>query len=121
MADVMSILASNYLAVGVNVRSDSRYINVDPGSFEGTWSGKYANNSSFKLSISNVNGFRAKVKYESGSTVLYQDVLIRDSSFRIGDSKFTLTRPGVAQLKTVVTSPVDGGRVLETAYAKQGD
>ena len=50
--------------------------------------GKYGNGQSFDVSISNVDGFRAKVKYQSGSTVKYQDVLIKDSSFRIGDSKF---------------------------------
>ena len=59
------------------------------------------------------------MKYQSGSTIQYQDVLIKDNSFRIGNSKFTLTRAGVAQVKTVVTSPVDGSNVLNTAYATQ--
>ena len=119
MADIYGILSSNYLAVGMNVVSGSKYVNVDPASFEGTWNGKYADNSSFSFSISNVTGFRAKVKYQSGSTVQYQDVLIKDNSFRVGDSKFTLARAGVAQVKTVVTSPVDGSNVLNTAYAQQ--
>jgi hypothetical protein len=112
MADIMGILSSNYLTVGTNVNiSGSKYVNVDPAAFEGNWTGKYANNQSFTVSISNVTGFRAKAKYQSGSTVKYQDVLIKDNAFRIGDSKFTVTRAGVAQLKTVMTN---------TAYAKQG-
>lgn len=120
MADILSILSSNYIAMGLNNTSpNSKYVPVDPQSFEGTWSGKYADNSSFSFSISNVSGFKAKVTYQSGSTVRYQDVLIKDNSFRIGDSKFTLARAGVAQVKTVVTSPVDGSNVLNTAYAQQ--
>jgi hypothetical protein len=121
MADMFNILSSNYLNAGLNVSSShSKYVSVDPSSYEGTWRGKYANNEKFEVSISNVSGFRARVKYQSGPTVKYQDVLIKDKAFRIGDSKFTLTRAGVAQVKTVVTSPADGSRVLNTAYAKQG-
>ncbi len=120
MADILSTLSSNYLTVGANTAvSGSKYVAVDKDTFEGTWSGKYANNSSFSIQVSNVDGFRAKVKYQSGSTTKYQDVLIKDSSFRIGDSKFTLTRAGVAQVKTVVTNAATGGQSLETAYAKQ--
>jgi hypothetical protein len=121
MADFFSILASGYVSAGMNISATSNapYVNVDPASYEGSWSGKYADNSSFTFSISNVNGFRAKVKYQSGSTIQYQDVLIRSGAFRIGDSKFTLVRDGVAQVKTVVTSPVDGSNVLNTAYANQ--
>jgi hypothetical protein len=119
VADIFNIIAANYTAVGLNVGTHSKYVNVDAKSFEGTWSGKYADNSSFSLAVSNVTGFRAKVKYESGPTLKYQDVLIRDNSFRIGDSKFTLTRAGVAQIKTVMTDPATGNNVLNTAYAHQ--
>jgi hypothetical protein len=120
MADIFSIISSGYMSAALNVSaSGSKYVNVDPASYEGSWGGKYADNTSFTISISNVNGFRAKVKYQSGSTVQYQDVLIKDNAFRIGDSKFTLVKPGVAEVKTVVTSPVDGSNVLNTAYAQQ--
>lgn len=85
--------------------------------YEGNWTGKYANNDSFSIQVSNVVGFRAKARYQSGATVKYQDVLIRDNSFKIGDSKFTLTKQGTAQIKTVMTT--NGTQSLETAYAKQ--
>jgi hypothetical protein len=118
VGDIFSIISSGYISAGLNVSaSGSKYVNVDSASYEGSWNGKYANNSSFTFVISNVNGFRAKVKYQAGSTVQYQDVLIKNNAFRIGDSKFTLVRNGVAQVKTVVTSPVDGSNVLNTAYA----
>jgi hypothetical protein len=121
MADILSTLSSNYLTVGSNpVVAGSKYVNVDPDKFKGTWTGKYANNKSFTISISNVSGFRAKVKYQYGATVKYQDVLIKDNSFRIGDSKFTLTGAAKAQIKTVMTDPASGAQSLETAYANQG-
>ena len=120
MADVFAILSSNYKTVGLTVPSKTPYVPVDPTLYQGDWTGKYADNKSFKISVSNVSGFRAKAKYQSGSTVKYQDVLIKDNAFRIGDSKFTVTRAGVAQLKTVMTNPANGSQTLETAYAKQG-
>lgn len=120
MADLLSILSSNYVAVGSNVNlSRTPYVPVDAPSFEGTWSGKYANNDRFSVQVMNVVGFRAKVRYESGATVKYQDVLIKDNAFKIGDSKFTLTQNGKAQVKTVMTNPVTGGQSLETAYASR--
>jgi hypothetical protein len=121
MSSIFSILSSGYVSAGLNIASTSStpYVNVDPASYEGSWTGKYADNSSYSFTISNVNGFRAKVKYQSGSTLQYQDVLIKDGAFRIGDSKFTLAQAGVAQVKTVVTSPVDGSNILNTSYAQQ--
>jgi hypothetical protein len=121
MADVFGIISSNYLTAGSPSRAGgSRYVDVDPDAFQGTWSGKYANNQKFEVQVSNVTGFRAKVKYQSGAVVRYQDVLIRDNAFRVGDSKFTLTRAGVAQVKTVMRDAATGASSLETAYAKQG-
>ena len=64
---------------------------VDPALYEGSWTGKYADNKTFKITVSNVTGFRAKVQYQSGGTNKFQEVLIKDNSFRIGDTKFTLT------------------------------
>lgn len=120
MSDIYSIISSNYVAVGANVNlQKSPYVPVDAAAYEGTWSGKYANNDSFNIQVSNVIGFRAKVRYQSGGTVKYQDVLIRDNSFRVADSKFTLTKIGTAQVKTVLTNAATGTQSLETAYAKQ--
>jgi hypothetical protein len=120
MADMMGILSSNYKTVGTTALSHSKYVNVDSALYEGKWTGKYANNQSFTFSVADVSGFRAKVKYQSGSTVNYQDVLIKDNAFRIGNSKFTLTAVGKAQVKTVLTDPATGAQTLETSTAHQG-
>ena len=117
MADVFSILSANYKTVGLTVPSKTPYVPVDPALYQGNWTGKYANNKSFKFTISNVTGFRAKVQYQSDGTNKYQDVLIKDASFRIGDTKFMLTKTGKAQIKNVVTDPATGGTFLDSAFA----
>ena len=119
MADVFSILSANYKSVGAAVPSKTPYVPVDPTLYQGDWTGKYANNKSFKISVSNITGFRAKVHYQSGSTSKYADVLIRDNAFRIGDTKFMVPKTGTALIKNVVTDPATGGTFLDTAYATQ--
>jgi hypothetical protein len=120
MADIWSIISSNYVTVGQNTSTgSSKYVAVDPTQYQGTWSGKYGNNTSFNLTVSQVNGFRAKVKYQSGSTTQYQDVLIKDGSFRIGDTKFSLQGNGTAMIGTAITDPYTGTTTLYKAYAQR--
>jgi hypothetical protein len=119
MTDVMSVLASSYQSTSLATpsKSKSKYVAVDPKLYQGTWTGKYANNKSFTIYISEISGFHAKVRYQSGDTVKFQEVLIKDSAFRVGDTKFTLTGSGKALIKNVVTDPVTGSTYLDTAYA----
>jgi len=119
MADLWSIISANYKTVGLTVPSKTPYVAVDPKLYEGTWTGKYADNKTFKFTVSNVTGFRAKVQYQSGGTNKYADVLIKDNAFRIGDTKFKLTKIGTAEIKNVITDPSTGATLLDTAYAKQ--
>src|ERR1700760_136536 len=118
MSDVMSVLASAYRSNGLtSAPSKTKYVAVDPKLYEGSWTGKYANNKSFTINVSNVSGFHAKVRYQSEGTVKYQDVLIKDKAFRVGDTKFTLTGTGKAQIKNVITDPGTGQTYLDTAIA----
>jgi hypothetical protein len=117
MADITSILSASYKATGSVTPSKTRYVAVDPTLYQGTWSGTYANKKTFKITVSNVSGFRAQVKYQSDSTVKYQSVLIKDLSFRVGDTKFTLTKVGTATVKNAVTDPATGSTFLDTATA----
>jgi hypothetical protein len=120
VADLWSIISANYKTVGLNTNlMTGKYVNVDPDAYQGTWSGKYANNTKFTVTISEINGFKAKVRYQSGSTLQYQQVLIKNDAFRIGDSKFTLQRNGMAQVKTVTTDPATGSSYVDTAYASR--
>ena len=112
MGDIMSILQSSYSSASLSTPSNTPYTNVDPTLYQGSWSGTYSNNTKFQISVSEVNGFRAQVKYTSGTTVQYQQVLIKDNSFRFGDTKFTLTGKGTADVRNVVTDPVSGNTSL---------
>ena len=60
MADLLGIISANYVAVGSNVNySKGPYVPVDAASYEGNWTGKYANNDSFSIQVSNTNIFRS--------------------------------------------------------------
>jgi hypothetical protein len=115
VADVMSILGAAYKSAGAVVPSRTKYVAVDPKLYEGNWTGKYADNKSVSVTVSGVNGFHAKVKYQSAGTVKYQDVMIKDQAFRIGDAKFLLAGNGKATIKNIVSDPASGQSYLDTA------
>jgi hypothetical protein len=118
MADIMSILSTAYKSnVLSSTTGSSKYVPVDSTLYQGDWTGTYSDGKKFSLSVSQVNGFRAQVHYQSGDTSQYQQVLIKDSSFRFGNTKFTLTDTGKAQIKNVVTDPATGSSYLDTAQA----
>jgi hypothetical protein len=107
----MSVLQNAY-ATAALTPTNTKYTPVDPNSYQGTWTGTYSNNQKFEFTISDVNGFRAQVKYQSGSIVQYQQVLIANSAFRIGDTKFVLTGSGKATVANAVTDPTTGNTSL---------
>ena len=111
MSDIMSVIASAYATTPLTPTA-TKYTPVDPKQYQGTWEGTYSNNQKFKITVSDVNGFRAQVKYQSGSTTEYQQVLIGNSSFRIGNSKFVLQGTGKALVANAVTDPVTGNTSL---------
>ncbi|PYF01781.1 hypothetical protein BJ122_1174 [Rhodopseudomonas faecalis] len=117
MADIMSILSTGYVQANLNSASSKPYTNVDPEAYEGRWEGSYTNSKKFKFTISQVNGFRAQVRYESEGTIKFQSVLIRDNSFRVGDSKFILAGNNKASIRTAVTDPVTNQTSLVTGKA----
>jgi hypothetical protein len=118
MSNIFSVLQSAYATAPLTATA-TKYTAVDPKSYQGTWSGTYSNNQKFELTVSDVNGFRAQVKYQSGSTVQYQQVLIGNSSFRVGDTKFVLTGAGKATVANAVTDPVTGNTSLVKGTATQ--
>jgi len=111
VSDIMSVIASAYATTPLTPTA-TKYTPVDPKQYQGTWEGTYSNNQKFKITVSDVNGFRAQVKYQSGSTTEYQQVLIGNSSFRIGNSKFVLQGTGKALVANAVTDPVTGNTSL---------
>jgi hypothetical protein len=118
MSDIYSVLSSAYASAPLTT-PNVKYTPVQASSYEGTWSGTYSNGQKFDFQISQVNGFRAKVKYQSDGSTQYQDVLIGNSSFRIGNTKFLLTGSGKAVVGNVVTDPVTGNSSLVQGDATQ--
>lgn len=124
MADVLSILSTAYKTT-VPVTA-GKYVAVEPDAYKGSWTGKYADGKKFEINVSQVSGFRAQVQYKSGGTVKYQQVLIKDNTFRVGDTKFTLNAAGygdtyanTATIKNVVTDAATGSTYLDTATASR--
>jgi len=118
MSDIMSVLQNAYATAPLTPTA-TKYTPVDPTSYQGTWTGTYSNNQKFEFTISDVNGFRAQVKYQSGGTVQYQQVLIGNSSFRVGNTKFVLSGKGTATIGNAVTDPVTGDTSLVKGTATQ--
>jgi hypothetical protein len=118
MADIMSILSTAYKSnVLSSTSGSSKYVPVDSSLYQGGWSGTYSDGKKFSLNVSQVSGFRAQIHYQSEGTSQYQQVLIKDGSFRFGNTKFTLTDIGKAQVKNVATDPATGSTYLDTAQA----
>jgi hypothetical protein len=110
MSSIMSILQSAYAAAPQSLISPGdKFANVDPTKYQGTWTGKDFQNQPITISITKVSGYRANVTLESSSGLQFQRALITTKgTFRIGDSQFTLTGNGVAQINTIVTDPTTG-------------
>jgi hypothetical protein len=118
MSDIFSVLQNAYATAPLSP-TNTKYTPVVAKSYQGTWTGTYSNNQKFELTVSNVNGFRAQVKYQSGGTTQFQQVLIGNSSFRIGNSKFVLTGSGTATVANAVTDPTTGNVSLVQGKATQ--
>jgi len=121
MADIMSILQSSYSAASSQslIPAGAKFAAVDPTKYTGTWTGKDSTGKAFSLVISKVSGYRANVTYQSAAGgQQYQRVFIStNSSFRIGDSSFTLTGTDKAQVNTILTDPTTGIQSAEKAPA----
>ena len=121
MADIMSILQSSYTSSSQGLISPGdRFKAVDPTKYQGTWTGKDYKNQPITISITKVSGYRANVTLQSSSGLQFQRALITTKgTFRIGDSQFTLTGTGVAQLNTIVTDPTTGIQTNDQATLQQ--
>jgi hypothetical protein len=116
MGDIFSVLAAGYTSTPPAIPSRTTYVPVDATLWEGTWKGTYSTGEKFSFTVSNVEGFRAKVRYQSGNgPIKYQDVLIKDNAFRMGDSKFLMSKEGHGTIKTVTTNPATGQSALNSA------
>ena len=121
MIDIMSILRTGYLnaasAASTKPTKPVHYANVDGRDYQGTWKGKFSDGQSFGVTISNITGYRAQVRLQLGNSITNAFVLIGDSSFRVGDSKFMLGKNGTETLVTAVANPLTGSVSTKHATA----
>jgi hypothetical protein len=119
--NIFNILRDGYLNAAKVANSAPakpvKYVNVDGRDYEGTWKGKFSDGQGFSVTISNVTGYRAQVRLQLGHSITNAFVLIGDSSFRVGDSKFILGKDGKATLATAVTNPIGGSISVKHATA----
>ena len=117
----MSILQSSYTSSSQSLISPGdKFTAVDPTKYQGTWTGKDYRNQPITISITKVSGYRANVTIQSSSGLQFQRALITTKgTFRIGNSQFTLTGTGVAQLNTIVTDPTTGIQTNDQATLHQ--
>jgi hypothetical protein len=112
MSSIMSILQSSYTSSSSSqslISPGDKFKAVDPTQYQGTWTGKDYKNQPITISITKVSGFRANVTFQSADGMQFQRALITTKgTFRVGNSKFTLTGTGTAQIDTIETDPTTG-------------
>jgi hypothetical protein len=112
MSDIMSILQSSYSSATSSqslISPGDKFKAVDPTQYQGTWTGKDYKNQPISISITKVSGYRANVTMQSADGLQFQRALITTKgTFRIGNSQFTLTGTGKAQIDTIETDPTTG-------------
>jgi hypothetical protein len=119
LSDIFSTLSSAYASAAQSeIPAGAKFAPVDPKQYQGTWTGKDNTGHPFSLAIRNVAGYRATVTFNSASGPQYARVFITsNSSFRIGDSSFSLTGNGTALLATVLTDATTGIQTIEKSVA----
>jgi hypothetical protein len=119
MADIISILQSSYTAPTQSlIPAGAKFANVDPKQWQGTWTGVDSNKKPVTVTISNVSGYRANVRFESADGGLQtQRVFITTKNlFRIGTSQIQLTGTGKITISSIITDPTTGNQSVETDH-----
>jgi hypothetical protein len=115
MGDIMSILQSSYTSASSAqslIAPGSKFANVDPTKWAGTWTGTDDKKQPVTISITKVSGFRANVTVNDATDGQQsaRAFITTKNAFRIGDSQFQLTGDGKATLTTIVTDPNSGNQ-----------
>ncbi|MEI9924410.1 MAG: hypothetical protein WDN50_13555 [Bradyrhizobium sp.] len=91
----MSVLQSAYSGSSSTsslISPGDKFTKVDPTKYQGTWTGTDYKHQPVTVSITKVQGYRANVTLQTSAGLQYQQAFITTKgTFRIGDSKFTLT------------------------------
>lgn len=118
--NIFSILQSAYTpATQTSIPPGSKFAKVNPAQWQGTWTTKDSNGKPVTLTISNVSGYRANVRFQTAEGGLQTGrVLINTNNvFRIGNSQMQLAGTGKMTISTVITDSTTGKQSIETDHA----
>lgn len=118
--NIFSILQSSYTTTTqASIPPGSKFANVDPTQWQGTWTTKDSNGKPITLNISNVSGYRANVRLQTadGGLQTGRVYINTNNVFRIGNSQIQLAGTGKITISTVITDPTTGNQSLETDHA----
>src|SRR6202012_1934972 len=121
MADIMSILQSSYAASPQSlIAPGSKFANVDPTKWQGTWTGVDDKNKPVTVTLTKVSGFRANavVNDQTDGQENARVFITTKNTFRVGNSQFVLTGAGKAKLITIVTDENTGKQTALTVPLK---
>jgi hypothetical protein len=118
--NIFSILQNAYApTTQVSIPPGSKFANVDPTQWKGTWTATDSNGKPVTLAISNISGYRANVRFTTADGGLQTGrVMINTNGiFRIGNSQMQLTGTGKMTISTVITDATTGNQSIETDHA----
>ncbi|WP_298258025.1 hypothetical protein [Bradyrhizobium sp.] len=119
-SNIFSALQSAYTtSTQVSIPPGSKFAKVDPTHWKGTWTATDSKGKPVTLTISNVSGYRATVRFQTADGGLQTGrVLINTNNvFRIGNSQMQLTGTGKMTISTVITDATTGKQSMETDHA----
>lgn len=120
ISSLFNALQSSYTAPSqASIPPGSKFAKVDPTKWQGTWTATDSKGKPVTVTISNVSGYRATVRFQSADTGLQSGrVLINTNNvFRIGDSQMQLVAAGKLTISTVITDSTTGKQSIETDHA----
>jgi hypothetical protein len=117
-SNIFTILQNSY-STPSQFPPGSKFAKVNPTAWQGTWTATDSNGKPVTLTISNVSGYRANVRFTTADGGLQTGrVLINTNSvFRIGDSQMQITAAGKMTISTVITDSTTGKQSIETDHA----
>ena len=119
-SNIFSALQTAYTtSTQLSIPPGSKFANVNPAQWKGTWTATDSKGKPVTLTISNVSGYRANVRFQTADGGLQTGrVLINTNNvFRIGNSQMQLNGTGKMTISTVITDATTGNQSIETDHA----
>jgi len=119
-SSIYTALQSAYTApTQASIPPGSKFANVDPTQWQGTWTATDSKGKPMTVNITNVSGYRATVRFQSadGGLQVGRVMINTNNIFRIGDSQLQLSGTGKMTISTVLTDTTTGNQSMETDHA----